>query len=84
MIVCDKPKNDGSYYNNQSYPMGLEGTLSEEEYIKLRDYAIEVNKNAAIKSASLKRLKRGLHKALTIVANENKKAVEKAVENVST
>jgi len=83
MIVCDKPNKDGSYYNNQTYPMGLEGTLSEEEYIKLRDYAIEVNKKAAIKSASLRRLKRGLHKALTTIANENKKTSEKA-ENVST
>ena len=84
MIVCDKPRKDGSYYNNQTYPMGLEGTLSQEEYIKLRDYAIEVNKKAAIKSASLKRLKRGLHKALTTIANENKKTPEKAVENIST
>ena len=85
MIVCDKRAEDGCYYMNQTYPMQLEGTLSEEEYIKLRDHALEVNKIASVKAASVKRLKKCLHNALLIVSGENEKvkSSSETIKNVS-
>lgn len=64
MVVCDKPKDDGSYYLNQQYPMIIDGVLSDDDFAALQAYAVEVNKKASIQNASTKTLMKSLHKVL--------------------
>lgn len=40
MIVCDKPRLDGSY--KHEYPLQIRGVLDEEEYQSLKAYADQV------------------------------------------
>lgn len=42
MIVCDKPYIDGSFPCS-NYPMDIAGTLEDEEFFRLKEYAEKVN-----------------------------------------
>jgi len=82
MIVCDKPKDDGSYYLNQKYPMEIDGVLSDEEFAALTSNAVELNKKASIKNASTKTLMTCLHKVLSDICENDFKNTfeEKSIE----
>ena len=52
MIVCDKPFEDGTY--RSTYPLHLDGVLSESEHRELLDHARDTQFRFAMEAASFK------------------------------